>query len=139
MVTGLGQRGAFDPGSTMLKSMSKGDNGHRNHRCQMLSADACHGLGNPSRSGIADDHRGNREALAAPRLRERAPKVLDRLKTLKELRDVARPAAREMTDLLATGDAGHEDFGVQIERHLADPIAIRTSHQFKQLPRRCNR
>ena len=29
MVTGLGQRGAFDPGSTMLKSMTKGDTGHR--------------------------------------------------------------------------------------------------------------
>jgi signal recognition particle subunit SRP54 len=29
MVTGLGQRGAFDPGSSMLKSMSKGDTGHR--------------------------------------------------------------------------------------------------------------
>ena len=29
MVTGLGKAGAFDPGSKMLKSMAKGDTGHR--------------------------------------------------------------------------------------------------------------
>jgi len=29
MVTGLGKAGAFDPGSKMLKSMTKGDTGHR--------------------------------------------------------------------------------------------------------------
>ena len=29
MVTGLGQQGAFDPGSKLLKGMTKGDTGHR--------------------------------------------------------------------------------------------------------------
>jgi signal recognition particle subunit SRP54 len=29
MVSGLGKQGAFDPGSKVLKGMTKGDTGHR--------------------------------------------------------------------------------------------------------------